>query len=374
MALKVFHTGDVHIGMRFNRYETIKQDLIEARFQTLRRMVDMANAEGCNLFVVAGDLFDNVRVPKGDVRKAARILAEFSGECVAVLPGNHDYDDGQGELWPIFTDAAGDRACVLNSMRPMDLSAYGLDGVVLYPAPCDAKHSDQHRLGWIKQLTERPAAKWQIGVGHGALSGLSPDLDSRYFNMSEADLKFCNLDLWCLGHTHIAYPAGEQLTDSSIFNCGTPEPDGLDCRHQGSAWLMELGEDRSVIAKRVTTGSYQFADLQLTVQGHDDFEALTRQLLADNPQKKVVRLRLNGRLDEDIYRYRLDWSGQLRDQLAYLDVQDDDLRVRINRSLIDREFTLGSFPHGLLSALTESPDDDEALQLAYELVKGVKGC
>ncbi len=47
--LKIFHTADLHIGMKFNSYPTsIRDRLIEARFDVLDKMVQMANDEQCN--------------------------------------------------------------------------------------------------------------------------------------------------------------------------------------------------------------------------------------------------------------------------------------------------------------------------------------
>ena len=59
--IKIFLTADLHIGMLFNRYpEFIKEDLRNARIKTLDRMVRTANHLECNIFVIAGDLFDKV--------------------------------------------------------------------------------------------------------------------------------------------------------------------------------------------------------------------------------------------------------------------------------------------------------------------------
>ena len=64
MSLKIFHTADLHIGLKFTRgYETdVRSSLINARFEVLRNMIGLANDHACDLFVIAGDLFDNSRV------------------------------------------------------------------------------------------------------------------------------------------------------------------------------------------------------------------------------------------------------------------------------------------------------------------------
>ena len=56
MPLKIFHTADLHLGMKFSKYANIKDKLIAARIATLENLVKRANADEADLFVFAGDL------------------------------------------------------------------------------------------------------------------------------------------------------------------------------------------------------------------------------------------------------------------------------------------------------------------------------
>jgi len=67
------------------RYPVEQERLVEAKFEALKRCVDIANEKAYELFVVGGDLFDRVSVAKRDIHRAASILAEFQGRLVAVL-------------------------------------------------------------------------------------------------------------------------------------------------------------------------------------------------------------------------------------------------------------------------------------------------
>jgi len=40
MELKIFHTADIHLGMKFANYPS---ELIQARFDTLSRCIEIAN-------------------------------------------------------------------------------------------------------------------------------------------------------------------------------------------------------------------------------------------------------------------------------------------------------------------------------------------
>jgi len=83
--------NDVHLDMKFAGYSSVQERLVEGRLDALKRCVDIANKEACDLFVVGGDLFDRVSVAKREIQRAASILGGFQGRLAAVLPGNHNH-------------------------------------------------------------------------------------------------------------------------------------------------------------------------------------------------------------------------------------------------------------------------------------------
>ncbi len=369
LPLKIFHTADLHIGMTFKSYpDFIRNQLVEARFETLDSMIDTANNEGCNLFVVAGDLFNNINVNKRDIDRVTKSLDRFSGECVVVMPGNHDYDNGMIDLWDRFRKNITDKMLIINEEKPYSLSDYGVDAVV-YPAPCHSKHSDVNNIGWIKENGKGENGLWHIGVAHGSLEGISPDLDMNYFYMSQKELQDIPMDVWLLGHTHICYPEKSEVVGWRIYNPGTPEPDGLDCKHGGCAWIINIDEDGNINSREITTGKLRFFDLEREVNEDDELDRIKEEILSDNPERKILRLVLNGRISSDVYSSRQSFYNELEGKLACFIIDDSGLGIRITKNDIDREFTVNSFPH---KVLTELSDDNDVLQIAYELIKGVK--
>ena len=107
------------------------------------------------------------------------------------------------------------------------------------------------------------------------------------------------VDLWLLGHTHVAYPVSEKVFNHKIFNAGAPEADGLDFGGKGSAWIIELSEDRSV-AHKIETGMYEFFDKSFNVSSREDLEKIKAWALSDNPKLKLVRIDLSGSLSEGV--------------------------------------------------------------------------
>jgi len=370
MPIRIFHTSDVHIGLKFTRgySEGIRQSLVDARLETLGRMVEVASNENCDLFVVAGDLFENLRVGKAVVRKSAEVLKRFEG-LVAVLPGNHDYiQESDDPVWPVFEDALGEGHVVLKETRPYDLEAHGVKALV-YPGVCVSRHSAENAIGWVASEAEASDGRVRIGIAHGSLEGLSPDFNKDYYPMGKAELEASGMDVWLLGHTHIRYPDCDKVSSGErCFFPSVPEPDGFDCRHPGYAWILEVGEDHSVTARSLAVGKFRFHNLEETVAGEAGLKALRKQFAELDGETSLVKLKLGGRLPGEVFGRIGDFLGGLEKRALYLETDLTELLSEIRQEDIDGEFTQGSFPHRLLSELAADEADTMALQMAHQMV------
>jgi DNA repair exonuclease SbcCD nuclease subunit len=373
MALRLLATADLHLGMRFAGYPQLQEALSEARFTALERLVAQGNERECRLLIVAGDLFHRLSLPQRDIQRAADALNAFQGEAVAVLPGNHDYYAGEaGTLWKSFRARADGHVLLLNEAHVHELAGYGLP-VRLYPGPCTSKHSAQHALGWLagrpgesSESAPRPEGAVRIGVAHGSLEGVSPDAQGEYYPMRRAELESFGLDLWVLGHTH--RPPAD--TDPLLFLPGTPEPDGFDCAHEGSALLLEVEEGR-VRPERLATGAYRFRSETLELTGEDTQAAFARYFGPDY-RRTLLRLALRGSLEAEGLRLAREERERLRQAIAWLETDEGELRERITAAKLEAEFARGSFSWLLLHRLLES-GQAEALEQAYELIREVRG-
>lgn len=365
--MRIFLTSDVHLGMKFAGYPSVQEKLIEARFEALKRCVDIANDQECNLFVVGGDLFDRVSVAKGDIQRAADILGDFQGRLVAVLPGNHDFVTQRPDgLWAIFKGFADNHVLVLESKKTYPLKPYDLDAN-LYAAPCESKHSPENCIGWIRASEKDENVRFHIGIAHGSLEGLSPDFDKNYYPMTESELLSCGLDLWLMGHTHIPYPA-EPGPKSKVFYPGTPEPDGFDCEHEGKGLVIEIDEDKQISASFISTGACRFCHEEVEISSWSDAEDIMARYSVSEHRKTLLKLKMKGRLSEEEYKKLSLVFKNLEKNLSFVDIDSTDVTIKITPEVIDREFTENSFPHRLLKQLAEN-QDFEALQTAYELIR-----
>ncbi len=370
---RLFHTADLHLGLRFTRSgysPDLRDRLVARRLECLREMVALAMERECHLFVIAGDLFDNLRIPRYLIRETAEALARFEG-IVVVLPGNHDYAQEGDPLWPEFADALGERHHLLGHETPCDLREQGVP-LVLFPGVCQARHSKTPAISWVAEALATlalPPEVRRVGVAHGSLEGLSPDFGGDYFPMTRRDLETTGMDLWLLGHTHVRFPDRDRIEGDRILFPATPEPDGFDCRHGGYAWLLDLADDGSLTGESIRTGHHRFHTLTKTLSGEASLEELRAQMASYDPSRDLVKLSLTGRIPGALFETRGEWLAEWEQSVLYLETDTSDLLREITEADIGREFTIRSFPHRLLSGLAGEDGDAEALQLAWDLVK-----
>lgn len=372
MPLKVLLTADVHLGLRFSGFPAVQAQLSEARYQTLQNTIDLANQRSCDLLVVAGDLFDLPRLPDRDVVRAAQILSSFEGALVAVLPGNHDFFSPQEpKPWTRFKASAGDRVLLLEEERTYALGHYDIDAAV-YPGPCRAHRSATNAVAWIRDAVRDSSIRFHIGIAHGSLRGVSPDEEGQYYPMTKEELTSYGLDLWLLGHTdRLQYPQTPGSFDR-IYYPGTPEPNAFNCNHPGKCWIITIGDDKSIHAESVLTGRYRFLHEERVVNSEADLQKLREWFERPEISTSLVKLALSGRLDPDLIEGLPRFLDSLRSRAFYLETDRVDLKTLITPAMIGREFSGDSFPYRLLTSLSAREADQDALQVAYDLVKELR--
>ncbi len=375
--IKIFVTGDNHFGKKYDRYPEIRDRLVDNRFVCFEKMVEKAEQEGCDIFAVTGDLFDNCSsIRKSDVERVVRILAGFAGR-VLVLPGNHDYYTGGEKVWKDFDDAL--RTCDNNIIRLDRFEPYPIEiaeeTVVIYPAFCRSKHSRENNLGWIKEMSVPKSGQINIGMAHGAIEGVTPDMQKEYFLMTEPELQAIPMDVWLVGHTHIPYPGGlsedEEIGGYRIFNAGTHAQTDLHNNTRGYGFIISVdkqGDKAQVSAKKYQSGTIFFYDIAVRVSSAegDSLEALLQEKLDPLEAESVVRLTVTGSVLSEEYSRRRELYKKYCDRFLSWELQDDELHEEITLDRVREEFAESSFAAKLMEALQ---GDQTELQMAYELLQ-----
>lgn len=374
--VKIFVTGDNHIGRKYDRYPEIKAKLIESRFECLQDMVRKAEEEGCDFFVVTGDLFDNINSIKvGDVKKVVKILAAFNGR-VLVLPGNHDYYTGDDKVWRDFENALSStdhNITVLNEFKQYTFDDVGDKDIIIYPAFCHSKHSEENNLGWIKNTEIDVDASVNIGIAHGALKGITPDIKEEYFLMSEEELNSIPVDVWLIGHTHIAYPEDlgeiEETTGYKIFNAGTHEQTDLSNNSEGDCFIIRIEKEHeraTVYAKKYISGKIRYFDIKVQLVAGMDLKESLVKAAGGYATNSVIRVTLSGTVSKEDYEDRKKTYDEVLGKYLTFEVNDDELSEEITIEKIRSDFAETSFAAQFLEQLIDEPTE---LQMAYKMLQ-----
>ncbi len=370
--VKIFMTGDNHFGKKYDRYPEIREKLIRSRYDCLENMVRQAEAEQCDLFVVTGDLFDSISsVRQADVKKVADILRRFDGR-VLVLPGNHDYYTGEEKVWKDFISAAdaADNVFLLTEMKPVYFDV-GEERIAVYPAPCQSKHKKSNNLDWIKAQSMN-SGDYNIGIAHGAIEGLTPDLNGEYYLMTEKELRAIPVDVWLIGHTHIPYPQLSEerdITGYKVFNAGTHEQTDLHNNTEGFGFVLTLDRkegQKTVSAHSFRSGKIRYYDLICSVRPGESLREAVGNAVTDIDGEAVIRITLSGAVNAEEYEERAGICRMLLGRFLTFEVDDSELSEQITLEKIRSEFVEFGFAAKLLGELLSEPKE---AQMAYDLLK-----
>lgn len=384
--LRIFLTGDNHFGRKYERYPQLKERLVESRLECFEKMVVCANENQCDIFAVAGDLFEKVSgISRKTVSRVVGSLAKFRGE-VFVLPGNHDFYTGEEEVWKLFErESEGfDNIHLFKEFRECEFEVSG-QRVVVYPAFCQSKHGDKNNLEWIKQLEIPQNETYRLGMAHGAIEKVTPDKKQEYFLMTEDELERIPVDVWLIGHTHVPYPR-ELGTDAfidgrKIYNAGTHEQTDLSCNTEGVCFLIEVepgrpGGEKVIRAKKVPSGRVRFYDRELKLNGNGKgagyLEKRLRELTEGCGRESLFRVRLKGTVPEADFAARHEIYNRVFGEFYSLECLDGELCEQITERKIRNEFSELSFLYQFLMELSESADHAEEgteLQMVYDLIR-----
>lgn len=370
--MRIFVTGDNHIGMRYGGHDRSER-LVAERMDALSRSVARANEEECALFAVTGDLFEKTNVPQKTVKSVVNALGDFRG-IVAVIPGNHDYYDESSKLWEAFEklSAEKDNIFLLKKYKP-----YVFDEIdtVIYPAFCDKCHSaeGENKLGWIKKEDFPNDGKIRIGMAHGTVEGLSYDKEGKYFVMTRGELDDIPVDAWLTGHSHVPFPkdlgTGFASTDEKIFNPGTHARIDVGNNTEGVCFILEFGAQKQLRAKKFVSGNLRFYREEIAVSTGNTEREINEALekFGDN---SVLELTFSGAVSEEEYEKRGELIEKACARFVEANCDLGGVTLLITKELIEREFPIEtSFARGFLSDLLNDPKE---AQLAYELIRSVR--
>lgn len=160
--MRLVHTSDVHLGAYTGNDGGTwneRRELIETAF---RRVIDLANDQSADALVIAGDFFDNDRVPQETIDFAIEQLRRVEGQVV-LLSGNHDPMDPGSIYWRNDFEGSVSGIHLFREHAGSTFEPEGLDAVFWGRGYLD---SDWH-FKPLEGLGERQDARWHVALAHG---------------------------------------------------------------------------------------------------------------------------------------------------------------------------------------------------------------
>jgi exonuclease SbcD len=251
--MRLLHTSDWHIGRSLHG-----TDLLAEQEQVLGGLADVVAAEGVDVVVVAGDVYDRA-VPSADATAVlSRVVARLrrAGATVVLTPGNHDSARRLGTFSELL--AAGGlhvRAETPRLDEPVlladehgDVAIYGLPylepEVARFELGLPSARSHEAVLAEAMDrvradLFLRPGVR-SVVLAHAFVGGGQPSESERDISVGGVDLVpaavFDGVDYVALGHLH----RPQTLTPRLRYS-GSPLAYSFgEAGQQKQAWLVEL--------------------------------------------------------------------------------------------------------------------------------------
>ncbi|MBE6976267.1 MAG: DNA repair exonuclease [Ruminococcaceae bacterium] len=273
--MKILHSADWHLDSPLvGRSEAHNQYLRQELLQIPEKIASMCRSEGCDLLLLAGDLFDGSYTQES-FRAVSTALRELKIP-VFIAPGNHDFcapgSPYLAETWPENVHIFHHSVIETAPLPELDCKIYG------------AGFEAMDCQGLLKDFLAEGNAQWHIGLFHGdPMQASSP-----YCPITSQQVRDSGLSYLALGHIHKAgsFRAGDTLCAWP----GCPMGRGYDEPGIKGALLVTL-ED-SVIAQFLPLNTPRFYDEAVDV-GADVAETID-SLLPPVETTDAYRITLTG--------------------------------------------------------------------------------
>jgi len=287
--IKFIHTGDIHLGLKFNNVSFDREKAILRRreiWNTFERIIEYAREKEVDFLLIAGDLFEEAYFTIGDITRVRDNFEAVGNINIIISAGNHDYRGTRSLYdkiqWPSNVTIFGGQAIEKKEFNELNTIIYGYSWAT----------NQIYDNDLLKNLGQIDTTKNNILVLHGDISH-----NSNYLPLNLQDLKNLNMDYIALGHIH-----KPQILADNIAYCGCPEP--LDFGEEGERGIIEgTIVDKKLDIKFLPFSKRKFIVREVEVDENMNYlEIIERikELSQGNREKDFYRISLKGFLNRNI--------------------------------------------------------------------------
>lgn len=364
--IKFIHTGDVHLGLQFNK-DSFPKDIATKRrvelWNTFEKIVDKAIQHKVDFLFIAGDLYEEEYFTLGDIKRVRDILSKAADVHILIVAGNHDPLSRNSLYnrirWPENIDIFSNTGIEKKEFPDKNTCIYGYSW-----------DSAENRKPILDSLGKLDKNKINILILHGDIG----DRDSRYLPLDREELNSLGFDYIGLGHIH-----KPNIVSPKIAYCGSPEP--LHFGEQGEHGIIQGTIDgdsthiefipissRMFLEKSINLDpSYGYVDIINKIKNCDDKGSLN---------KNLYRIKLEGIINREIGLDIEDMISSLEEYFYYIELIDNTIMDYDIDSLEkeNKDNIIGYFIKTMKERNLEDKIIREALYIGLEvLMKGKVG-
>ena len=331
--MRILHTGDLHLDSAFCSTGTFGSDARRAAQRCmLERIFECAENEGCDMMLIAGDLFDGKYVTPETAQLALRLFSSARFPII-ISPGNHDpYVSGSFYK----REELPEGVYVFNSseLQSFDFDELGVSVIgYAFTSPVLAESPLSGAA-----LPEK-GANARILCAHADLS--SPT--SRYSPVTVGDIVRLEVDYAALGHIHNR-AEDDSFGASTIRYCGFPEGRSYDEQGDGAVLIVDINKGEPVRVQRRVISEIRYMSDTLELDGCEQASDVRARIDAyiagvDEPERTNLRLYLTGEAEQDWIGDADELARAFEGKLCSLQIKDET-SPHMDGAALEKDITL----------------------------------
>lgn len=354
--IKILHTADLHFD---TAYKDLPPSIAEIKNEELKEtflnIINLAKSENVDAILIAGDLFDNLRIYKSTIEFLNNSFKSIEPIKVFISAGNHDPKNPEGfyELYDWNSNVKiFDNKIEKVSINDKEINIYG------------ASFNNSYINESMLKNFSCDYDAINIMVLHGEIA--NNEEGNEYNPITLKNIENSNLDYLALGHRHLYTGINKQGNTYYAYS-GCPEGRGFD----------EIG-DKGVIIGEIYKGyvdlkfvpickrKYEIKDINISLV--ESYAEIRERILDSIPKKdreqNYYKIRLQGEIRED---FIIDKDILIKyiNQDFYFVKVEDNTTLKINLENVSKEYSLkGLYAKEMLEIIENKLVDEEIANMA----------
>ena len=359
--IKILHSADIHFdtpfsGMRPKEALKSKEELK----QVFENIIKMILEKEIDIFLIAGDIFDNLSVNKTTLYFIKNCFQNISKVKIFVSPGNHDPFNEKSFYnivdWPTNVHIFKGH---MKSVILEDLNT------IVWGAGFDTSHVNKSLLKDVKRVDGYN----NIMVLHGEITTTKEGND--YNPITEEDIARSNMDYIALGHRH-KFSEVKKIENTYYSYSGCPQGRGFDELEDKGIVLIEL-KDKFVESKFIRTSIRNYYEKEINIQGCFGYSEVKNKIINEIPmldrKNNFYKIILKGEVSSEFTLNEEFLQESLKDEFYFVKVIDkSEIKLDINK-LIEGYSLKSIFAKKIYERLqnAETEEEKEIITLALKI-------